>query len=100
MRRLPLPSERRRLLVWAGVVAVCVVCVAIGLRVAWRYRAATAGEVSEVEALARDTGSSSVWRVYEQEARGGLTVKGAEHVREAAKAAPIPYGLLSDRADP
>lgn len=54
-------------------------------------------ETSKVAALATGTGSPRVLRIYERESRHGLTRKGAEKVREAAKSTPPPYGLISAR---
>lgn len=57
-------------------------------------QALSSTESAQIESLARGTGSIKVWHAYEAERRRGLTRAGAERVRDAAKGAPPPYGLI------
>lgn len=82
------------LVVWL----VCVVAIVVFGLTCWRGdRIVSQGELQALEVLARDSGSTQVWGVFEVERARGLSEAGAARVREAAKAAPLPYGLLSDR---
>lgn len=87
---------------WCGVLVAIgiVVLIAIVLALAsGRGEPLTAAQAARVKSLARDTGSPEVWKVYQAQTRHGLTERGADKVREAAKATPPPYGLISDRDD-
>lgn len=86
---------------WWWLLAALVLLFLAGVFAGWFTRPSrtplAAAQAARVKALAEGTGSARVWRVYEAESRHGLTREGAEKVREAAKAMPPPYGLISAR---
>lgn len=108
-RRLSLPSDRSwrlwrgdgvRILAFGLLLAMVLGAGVLAGRhwLAWRegQQPLSASQMHSIEALARGTQSPAVWALYRSEAAGGLTRAGAERVRDAAKAAAPPEGLLSN----
>jgi hypothetical protein len=103
--RLSLPFDVTALRVrqWIGVAAILLIALALGVMAArralqWEHgrRPLDAAQTQSIEVLARGTQSPAVWALYQSESAGGLTRAGAERVRNAAKAASPPDGLLAN----
>lgn len=94
--KFPLPSWTR--LPWRTrpFLGGCALVLLLGLSAWWWWneRPVSPDVAARIGQLARDTGSPTVWRMYEDAARHGLTAGDVRRIVDAAKAAEPPYGLI------